>query len=48
MLYLSHNMLYDLPSDIFHSLELLRIVDISNNELKILPDNLFSKDSLER
>lgn len=44
----SKNRIADIPNDIFRFLNHLRIVDLSYNRLRSLPDNLFREEGLER
>lgn len=40
----SYNHMIDIPNDVFRFLSHLRIVDLSNNQLRTLPDNLFREE----
>lgn len=48
VLYMSWNHLHDIPAELFRGLSSLRVVDLSGNRLRSLPDALFSEDGLER
>lgn len=48
VLSLARNYLSDLPSELFRALSHLRMVDVSHNRLRSLPDNLWSEGSTER
>lgn len=47
ILNLRNNNIFDIPPSTFNSMKNLRIVDLSENELKYLPELLFRDDSLE-
>lgn len=44
---MSHNLLSELPANLFERVNDLRVVDLSHNRLKFLPDKLFPDDGLE-
>ena len=44
---ISHNVIDDLPGDLFHNVKHLRVVDMSYNLLKSLPDSIFNEGGLE-
>lgn len=44
---MNHNSLAELPANLFEMVDDLRIVDLSHNRLKFLPDKLFPHDGLE-
>lgn len=48
MLYLARNYLSDLPGELFRALNHLRLLDVSHNRLRSLPDNLWSEAGIER
>lgn len=37
----------EIPSDLFRNLRNLRVVNLSHNRLKLLPDSLFREEGLE-
>lgn len=45
---LSHNLLNDVSSEVFRSLQSLRVIEIADNDIKLLPDNLFPEEGLEK
>lgn len=45
---MSHNRVADLPTELFKYITELRIVDLSNNYIRSLPENLFFDDGLEK
>ncbi|CAG2063857.1 unnamed protein product [Timema podura] len=44
---LDRNLLTDIPSELFRSLSSLRVVDLSSNRLRNLPDGLFMDEGME-
>lgn len=44
---MAHNRLTDMPSDLFKGFTELRLVDLSHNKLRVLPDMFFVEDNLE-
>lgn len=44
---LSYNNIYDLPQNLFHGMKNLRIIDLSDNYIKFLPEFSFREDCLE-
>lgn len=44
---MSHNEIIDIPSNLFKSIHDLRVVDLSHNNLRSLPDYLFPDDGME-
>lgn len=44
---MSHNMLTELPHELFRYATFLRVVDLSHNKLRFIPDNFFREDGLE-
>lgn len=48
VLYLSHNRLTDMPQDMFKPIYALRVMDLSYNHLRSLPDNLFYNGGMEK
>lgn len=46
--YFSNNLLNELPALLFDGFHRLRIVDLSNNKLDVVPENLFNDGPLER
>lgn len=47
VLYLSQNQLQELPQEIFKPLFELRVVGLSHNSLRALPDGLFTNQGME-
>lgn len=47
VLYLSRNNIMDIPVEAFRNLKKLRIVVMSHNKLRTLPDNLFADAQIE-
>lgn len=43
----SNNRIADVPNDLFRFLKDIRIVNLSRNRLRALPDNMFREDSIE-
>ncbi|XP_069668870.1 chaoptin isoform X2 [Periplaneta americana] len=48
VLLLSRNWLTDIPTELFRFTTGLRVVDLSHNRLRSLPDSLFSDENMER
>lgn len=45
---MARNLLHDVPAELFRGLATLRVVNLSINRLRSLPDSLFSEDGLEQ
>lgn len=43
----AHNHVADIPNELFRSMKYLRVVNLSHNKLKAIPDNLFRHDGLQ-
>lgn len=48
VLYLSNNLLTDIPGELFREFSNLRVVELANNRLRVLPDILFTGVPMER